>query len=210
MMRKLMLMAVAMVAVGGARAVTVDWSGKESLMTGGVSGAVPSGISSTDFSMAFVFAVTEPPKDGFSVLTLKFDNNNSGAPYPVTLGFNNNGTLRFQVGSTAPNPHNSSLVTGTHVIGLFVSHANAHQNIQVSVDGGAYISLTYSCNTAWDSVSWASYASQFVLPDFVTNAWIAFAEGKVDSADFAMLPEPTALAFLALGVAGVALRRKLA
>ena len=42
------------------------------------------------------------------------------------------------------------------------------------------------------------------------NGTLYLAEGAATGEDFAALPEPTALALLALGVAGVALRRKVA
>lgn len=214
MLRKMFLAAITVAAVGFAQAVTVNWSNKQSL-TGGATGSLPVGITTTGFSMAFGVTITSQPTIASNdLLVLTFNNNTAHkGPYQLRIGTHADGTLHLQVGNYKNwedhtlTGDGTTLSEGNHVIGLYVYHNGTQEVVQVSIDGNVYSAEQRYTGPVWNNVSWSSAN----LPEGMEDAWVRFADGKVDPSEFGLLlPEPTALALLALGVAGVALRRKVA
>lgn len=201
-MKRLLALAFCALCATAAQAVTVQWDSIP--FSGGQSVTLPSELTPRSFSAALVFTLNAQPNAAANVLTFAF----GGNAYGVTLKLLSDGKAWVQVGDTHP-VASSVLAPGKHVLGIFFDTSTAVEKFYVSIDGADYPAtpLNYSGRTYGDlTVSVPSSA----LPSYLDDATLCLTNGRVEPSDFALLPEPTALALLALGVAGLALRRKAA
>ena len=225
MKKTLLTAAFAALALSAAHAVTVKWDAIEGYTAGNL-GTLPSAIAAsgegtvTAGAIRVVASFTDDgTKKSKSLLSIGNQKTVDSSP-TVWLGETN---LRLGIGGTEGSHTKgtdrtiSQLTDGEkHELVLAVERSGTTMNVSFFVDG---VEIYASTNLAV-SESWT--LDQFVLGNKVSmdEATQGLTISDV-SADFAAVtiddlreaysvPEPTALALLALGVAGVALRRRVA
>ena len=227
MKKTLLTAAFAALALSAAHAVTVKWDAIDNY-TSGTLGTLPSAIAAsgedtvTAGAIRVVASFTDTGTKGKSLLSIGNQDTADSSPTVWLDSINNN--LRLGVGENTEGPHIegtdrtiSQLTDGAkHELVLAVERSGTTMNVSFFVDGVEICSAT----NLGVSESWT--LDQFVLGNKVNMSEATQGLTISDvSADFAAVtiddlreaysvPEPTALALLALGVAGVALRRRVA
>ena len=199
-------------ALGTAQAASLDWSATQVTAEAGTTASLTSlGAESdwTTLSLAFVFTVGETQTGGprLSVTTSV----NTGAYLGVGVaGAKDQGRLYRD--NTDKFYSRGTIHEGTNVVGMVIEVANNRLTL-VSFDingttfGPAEVGQANGC---YYSGLTGTMTIDSLTVALAENGTLYLAEGAATGEDFAALPEPTALALLALGVAGVALRRKVA
>ena len=207
---------IALLGVSTARAESLSWSSK-ALAAGTNTGI--NFTAGTNFSVALVFSANDAARSDTTKL-LAISNKATGAQQSyaqggVALDIRTNGDIYGrQFGQTNLYKGSPSLTFGTlqgsNVLGITVAFtANATNASNYDVTYTIYLNDARIYTTTHSSVSNDFDDFNYVRTG-INNATFYYATGTADGDEFASLPEPTALALLALGVAGVALRRKLA
>lgn len=208
---------IALLGVSTARAVSLSWSSKA------LTAATNTDINftaGTNFSVALVFSANDAKSSATTKLLAISNKATTSAQQSyeqrgVALDIRTNGDIYGrQFGQTNSYKGSPSLTFGTlqgsNVLGITVAFtANATNASNYDVTYTIYLNDARIYTTTHSSVSNDVDDFNYVRTG-INNATFYYATGTADGDEFASLPEPTALALLALGVAGVALRRKLA
>ena len=230
---------IALLGVSTARAVSANWSAASNTWTADGSFHTGFGATTTaSFSVGVVFDVADLSAFTSSTLLIGVRNNNSVAndtarnkgPSFELWGdgkvrgkvFSFDGSIAgtnfmangdYRVGNNTAAQYigtadlNNLLKTGENAIALTVDmFTNTSSQLCTTytlyVNGSKLVEGTHS-NIDVDVYNYQNLAT-------VSGAEVYYMNSIASQADINSLPEPTALALLALGVAGVALRRKLA
>ena len=198
-----------------------NWNGSSGtgVMTYGMAFSISSSASISDSTVIFSLTNSLPGNASGD-----YSGNNG-----VKVTLNADGTLGISIGNTNTNSFTSSYDTSsvksdavndgqTHVLGIAINNSGSTQNGLKA--GGIAFYLDGQQIWSGPDGSNSCHFYQTVLDNLVYGAegvtdevWLAAASGIVSADEVTaagVLPEPTALALLALGVAGVALRRKVA
>ncbi len=219
-MKQLAIAALAACCVGFAQAVTLDWEWNVSDTSASIN---KDGVA---FSVAIAFEsdFDDLAANGNKAI-LDFTGNGGGQLQFVAFDGGEGGMgLRGPDNKWTASTHSNAFATGRHTVVLnfvptegregnfdiifYLDGKNAYGNIH-DVPLGDAITMTISASSDADraaNVGW-TIEGIGIFDGTLTQAQIdAFAE----SHEIRSIPEPTALALLALGVAGLALRRRAA
>ncbi len=210
---KLMMIAAAACAACLAQAVTIDWQGQP-MGAGATSGFSAFGdvpTTGATYSAAFVFTLDAAPASG-PRLTLT-SSANSGAYLGVGAAGNGwQGRLYRNGAGTFYS--RGALHEGLNVVGIvFTVENNTLMFNSFDINGETF--GVSEIGGGEEGIYWTGWQGPQITLDTLafttaTDGTLYLAAGAATGADFALLPEPTALAVLALGVAGAALRRRVA
>ena len=222
-MKKIGFLALALCAAGVAGAVSVSWSGATTPTAGSDGTFSPSFTDGTDFTVALVFdsSVYNSAENTSKVLRIGHSGtaahaDTAGTYIDVSKG-SNGGQVTHKANGTATTLSSWNLRSGKNVLGITVDYDSAWDSGTRTIVYSVYLNGTELGEFTHKEIAGASDTASEDYGTFVyyrtgLRGAELYTAGGIASGDdmIALLPEPTALALLALGVAGVALRRRVA
>ena len=231
MKRTLLTAVFAALALGVAQAVNIDWTYVDDAQNlSGTKGAETHTMGSYDFgdkiggatTWAITWSVTlsnyTAPSDVWPVLVGLGDTNNAprlfispdGSDIRLTNG---EGTLTggtLASGSQTDYTVGISAANGTYTV-VLSKYSETADGVNVYLNGTLIGTITgLQSGGDWQTIRWGAQSDSRNFLDAVASWEVSNLGYITESYETAVLPEPTALALLALGVAGVAFRRRVA
>ena len=213
-MKKFLMMALVAVMAFTAQALTTSWKGTKESDIEGQTVKITKKDGKSIASHAFVATVTFPSAPSSTLKLLELAMWDAGT-FQMNCDANRN--LAFASGGngalTTPETTAQFEVNKKAAFVLnFVNNGNGAVTTSAYLDGHEIGSVTYAGTieqtniTVQSSESW-TFDNAVLYEGALTQEQIQGLDGK---SDIFALPEPTVLALLALGVAGLALKRKVA
>ena len=218
MTRKLLTLTLAALAFGATQAATTAWQQSGSEIQYGQDLSIRSASQGNAFSLAVSFSITSTVET--STKLIHCGHWASGSTQVFLEANNQLRVEKFNNGGTATSTTGITL-NETNVLVLTVAYGDGGRpTITANLNGTQLWTMTSSlqapgfnvnltANDAWSVNSVAAYnqvLTQEEIDRLVATGSAIWTEPDPDPS----VPEPTALALLALGVAGVALRRRVA
>lgn len=216
-MKKTLLAALAVLCVSALQAVTLTWNNTGTAFDGFTYSGDTKAVWSGNFSITVNFTATSTPVTVFQLLTAN--------------GANKAGELRFNSNNWSGNVANFGTYNGNASATWVNSNGDFSNDRVVSADGSKSntIKLTFDGYNA-ETKKYSSLKYDIIFANGDQQSWtmnngnLGFGMDEISWTSLAtgdgvtinsmtleatnVVPEPTALALLALGVAGLALRRR--
>ena len=218
MTRKLLTLALAALAFGATQAATTAWQQSGSEIQYGQDLSIRSNSQGNAFSLAVSFSITSTVET--STKLIHCGHWASGSTQVFLEANNQLRVEKFNNGGTATSTTGITL-NETNVLVLTVAYGDGGRpTITANLNGTQLWTMTSSnqapgfnvnltANDAWSVNSVAAY-NQVLTQEEIDRLVATGSAIWTDPDPDPSVPEPTALALLALGVAGVALRRRVA